>query len=144
MKSPIVALLAFAVLACTPAERPAPPAAAATPRQLLYVFAGDTNHAGGTDFLAVIDADSASATYAQVLATTPIGAGGTMPHHTEMQMPAGGRPMFANAFMAGRTYLFDFADPLKPRIAGMLDSVPGFRMPHSYARLADGTVLATL
>jgi hypothetical protein len=46
--------------------------------------------------------------------------------------------------MTGRTYLFDFADPLAPRIAGTLDSVPGLRMPHSFARLPDGNVLATM
>jgi len=46
--------------------------------------------------------------------------------------------------MTGRTYLFDFAEPLNPRIAGTADSVPGLHSPHSYTRLADGTVLATL
>lgn len=135
----------FAVLACTPAERSATPTASTAPGPYLYVFAGDGDHtAGESDFLAVIDADSASATYGRVVATTPIGAGGTMPHHTEMRMPLGGRPLFANSFMTGRTYLFDFTDPLVPRVAGTADSVPGLRMPHSYARLADGTVLATL
>lgn len=145
MKRCATSLLAFAAIACTSAERSATPTASPTSGRHLFVFAGDADHAAGeSDFLAVIDADTGSATYAQVLATTPIGAGGTMPHHTEMAMPAGGRWLFANSFMTGRTYLFDFADPLQPRIAGMLDSVPGLRMPHSFARLADGNVLATL
>ena len=137
--------LVFATLACTSAERSETPAQTANGGPYLYVFAGDADHsAGESDFLAVIDADSASATYAQVLATVPIGAGGTMPHHTEMAMPANGRSLFANSFMSGRTYLVDFANPLAPRIAGMLDSVPSFRMPHSFARLPDGNVLATM
>ena len=131
--------------------------AAARDGAYIYVFAGAARHgadtaphagaagdSGATDFLAVIDADSASPTYAQLVASVPIGAAGTMPHHTEMVMPEGGRALFANSFMTGRTYLFDFANPLKPRITGTLDSVPGFRMPHSFSRLADGTVLATL
>jgi hypothetical protein len=138
------AYLVLAVIACRPAEAPEA-ADSARMGPYLYVFAGDADHtASESDFLAVIDADSLSPTYAQVLATTPIGAGGTMPHHTELSMPAGGRPLFANSFMTGRTYLFDFANPLSPRIAGTLDSVPGFRMPHSFARLADGSVLATM
>ena len=141
-------LLGFASIACT--SRDLVPAAnrTAAAGSYVYVFAGDAAHgdhaSGEKDFLVVIDADTASPTYAQVLATTPIDAGGTMPHHTELEMPAGGRSLFANSFMTGRTYRFDFANPLAPRVAGTLDSVPGLRMPHSYARLADGNVLATM
>src|SRR5687768_4262713 len=132
-------------LACRQAEPPATTTESAGTASYLYVFAGDADHgASESDFLAVIDADTTSATYGHVRATIPIGAGGTMPHHTEMAMPSGGRSLFANSFMTGRTYLFDFANPLETRIAGMLDSVPGFRMPHSFARLADGNVLATM
>jgi len=144
--------------ACAPGERTE--VRGGEPRasgSYLYVFAGDAAHlasamagdsagahgAAGTDFLAVIDADTGSATYGQLLATTPIEVGGTMPHHTEMEMPAAGRTLFANSFMTGRTYRFDFADPLAPRIAGTVDSVAGLRLPHSYTRLADGNVLAT-
>src|SRR5688572_32563916 len=135
--------LILASLACRSPE-PAPTTGSAGSGSYLYVFAGDSDHSSGeSDFLAVIDADTTSATYGHVRATIPIGAGGTMPHHTEMAMPSGGRSLFANSFMTGRTYLFDFANPLAPRIAGMADSVPGLRSPHSYARLDDGTVLAT-
>ena len=136
-------LLMLATIACRPSETPATTAAGTG--SYLYVFAGDGDHAASeSDFLAVIDADTTSATYGQVRATVPIGAGGTMPHHTELAMPSNGRWLFANSFMTGRTYLFDFTNPLAPRIAGMLDSVPGFRMPHSFARLPDGNVLATM
>ena len=141
-------LIAFAAIACTSGENTSSANQAAGTGPYVYVFAGDadhTDHAGGeSDFLVVIDADTTSPTYAKVLATTPIGAGGTMPHHTEMAMPTGGRSLFANSFMTGRTYLFDFENPLAPRVAGMLDSVPGFRMPHSFSRLGDGNVLATM
>jgi hypothetical protein len=141
-------LLAFTAIACTAGERTTPAKQPTAAGPYVYVFAGDADHgdhsAGESDFLAVIDADTTSPTYAHVLATTPIDAGGTMPHHTELEMPSGGRSLFANSFMTGRTYLFDFTNPLAPRIAGTLDSVPGFRMPHSFARLDDGNVLATM
>lgn len=150
------------IVACSTAERadtsrPAP----AGNGPYLFVFAGDGKHAtmgGGhahdsavaagtaedSDFLAVIDADTASATYAQVVATSPTGAVGTMPHHIELEMPAGGRPLFASAYAAGRAYLFDLADAKRPRLTGTLDTVPGLRSPHSFVRLADGNVLATM
>jgi hypothetical protein len=112
---------------------------------LIYTFAGDDDRrAGDSDFLGVIDADPASPTYARVVATAPIGAMGTMPHHTELAMPAEGAWLFANGFMSGRTFLFDLADPLRPRLAATVDSIAGYAEPHSYWRLADGRVLATL
>ncbi|MGH7695863.1 MAG: hypothetical protein ACRENH_12820, partial [Gemmatimonadaceae bacterium] len=41
----------------------------------MFVWAGDAdNRAGDSDFLAVIDIDSTSTRYAQVVATLPIGA----------------------------------------------------------------------
>ncbi|HEV8364553.1 MAG TPA: hypothetical protein VGQ52_13645 [Gemmatimonadaceae bacterium] len=111
----------------------------------MFVWAGDAdNRAGDSDFLAVIDIDSTSARYAQVVATLPIGAVHTMPHHTESQMPPDGHALFANAFMPGRTYLFDLTNPLQPRIAGTIDTIPGLRQPHSYFRLPDGRVVATV
>ncbi len=111
----------------------------------IFAFAGADDVKGtGSDLLAVIDADPKSASYATVVAAVPLNAVGTMPHHTEMRMPAGGRWLFANAFMAGRTYLFDLTDPLAPRIAATVDSIPGFSHPHSYTRLDDGRVVATL
>ncbi|MEJ2340201.1 MAG: hypothetical protein P8Y15_15110, partial [Gemmatimonadales bacterium] len=59
-------------------------------------------------------------------------------------MPPAGQPLFANAFSAGETWLLDLSDPLRPTSVGMADPVPGYRMPHSFLRAADGTVLATL
>ena len=132
--------LAAATAAC--ARRPAAPRPS---RSYLFVWAGaDSARGGASDFLGVIDADTASPTYAMVVATAPVGAAGTMAHHTEMVMPAPGQWLFANGFMAGRTWLFDLADPLRPRVAATIDSVPGFVKPHSFWRLPDGDVLSTL
>ncbi|HEX5385735.1 MAG TPA: hypothetical protein VFW66_03430 [Gemmatimonadales bacterium] len=123
----------------------ATPSTGARSHSYIYAFAGDDDkRPGDSDFLAVIDADPASPTYARVLATAPIGAAGTMPHHTELTMPGNGQWLFANGFMSGRTFLFDLANPLAPRLAATLDSIPGFVKPHSYWRLPDGRLVATV
>jgi hypothetical protein len=155
-------LALMALIGCAATERPnaaaSPPAAAG---RYLFVFAGVSEHsmsdsghahgsattadtAGRSDFLAVIDTDTASETYAQVVATASLGVAGTVPHHIELEMPTGGRALVANGYAAGRAYLFDLADPMRPRLAGKLDTVPGLIMPHSFARLADGNVIATM
>lgn len=157
---PRLALALLLLAACRPGGDA--PAAVAGGGSYLYVFAGIDAHrhgegapapadsaaahapAGASDLLAVIDADSLSPTYAQVVATAPVGASGTFPHHTELEMPAGGRALFANSYGAGRVYRFDLADPRRPRVAGTADSVPGLRTPHSFVRLADGNVVATM
>lgn len=120
------------------------PASELEPAPYLFVWAGDHDEReGGTNFLAVIDADPASATYGDVVATAPLGGVGGMPHHSELLMPPD-RPLFANAFMAGETWLFDLSDPLHPTAVAKADPVPGYHMPHSFLRAPDGTVLATL
>ncbi len=157
-----LATLLALVTACSAADRPETRTRApADSGSYLFVWTGDGDHAmmaGGhrpdtaaapdtvehTDFLAVIDIDTASATYAQVVATVPTGTTGSMPHHIELEMPTGGRALFASAYTAGRAYLLDLANPKQPRIKGVIDSVPGLRTPHSFVRLADGNVLATM
>ncbi len=115
------------------------------PAAYLFAWAGDQDEReGDSNFLAVIDVYPASATYRQIVATAPIGTVGGMPHHSEAEMPPDGHPLFANAFMAGRSWLFDLRNPLEPTAVGEVDSVPGYHMPHSFLRVADGTVLATM
>jgi hypothetical protein len=94
------------------------------------------------DFLAVIDADPASPGYGQVVATAPTGVAGSMPHHTEVEMPIGGLLM-ANGFEAGRTWVFDLRDPLQPHIVASFGDLDGYMHPHTYFRLPNGNVLAT-
>jgi len=127
---------------CRPAARTE---TVARPAPYLFAWAYDQDaREGDTNFLAVIDADPTSATYGQVVATAPLGSVGGMPHHTEQAMPPDGLPLFASAYEAGRVYLFDLRDPLQPQLAAEADSVPGYRMPHSFVRLDDGSVLATV
>jgi hypothetical protein len=107
----------------------------------LFVWAGDAD-GRESDFLAVVDVDPHSATYRSVIATRPVDARGTRPHHTEYEMPDGGI-LWANGFAAGRTFLFDLRDPARPAIADAFDARGAFSHPHSYARLPNGHLLAT-
>jgi len=111
------------------------------PNSYLFLWAGD---AGGkaSDFLAVIDATRSSPNYGAIVASTPTGVAGAHPHHTELEMPAGGH-LLANGFHAGRTWLFDLTQPLRPTILTSFGDVAGYSHPHTFVRLADGHVLAT-
>ena len=120
--------------------QPAPQSEDAHSR-FLSVWAGDADKRQ-SDFLAVIDVDPRSASYAAVVATLPVGAIGTRPHHTEYEMPAAG-VLWANGFDSGRTFRFDLRKPASPQLAGSFDATALFSHPHSYARLANGNVLAT-
>lgn len=107
----------------------------------LYVWAGDADEKD-SDFLAVVDADPASAGYGSVVATLPVGAKATMPHHIEYESPPGDL-LFANGWKAGRSFVIDLGDPLKPRLAAEFKAAGGFNHPHSFARLPNGNVVAT-
>ena len=112
-----------------------------TASKFLFVWAGDADRKE-SDFLAVIAAERGSPDYGRVVTTLRIGASGTMPHHTEYGYPPG-HVLFANGWVAGRTFLLDVRDPLKPRVAGNVGAVGGYAFPHSFARLPNGHMLAT-
>jgi hypothetical protein len=127
-------LLVTVLLACTLST-------AAPKHSYLFAWCGDDDKTA-SDFLAVIDADPASPHYGQVLATVPTGVAGSIPHHTEVEMPAGGLLM-ANGFEAGRTWIFDLRQPLKPRVVTSFGDLGGYMHPHTFFRLPNGNVLAT-
>lgn len=112
-----------------------------TQSRFLFLWAGDADKQQ-SDFLAVVDADPRSTTYSSVVATLPVGFTATRPHHTEYEMPASGI-LWANGFDAGRTFRFDLRDPTRPKLLGSFTDRGPFEHPHSYARLANGNVLAT-
>jgi hypothetical protein len=122
------------------AGTPAPQPQAAGSRYL-FVWAGDADKKE-SDFLAVLDVDSRSTTFASVVTTLPVGAVGARPHHTEYAMPAGG-VLWANGFASGQTFRLNLRDPTHPRLAGVQGDAGPFSHPHSYARLPNGDVLAT-
>ncbi len=113
----------------------------------LYVWTGplETKQgpSKGNDFLAVLDADPTSSRYGTVLATADAGVPGMMAHHAEYVLPAG-RPLFANDYMAGKIFLLDVSHPTAPRLVRRIDDIPGYRRPHTFARLPNGNVVATL
>jgi hypothetical protein len=136
-------LLAFLLLGCAN-ESPRPTNATAAPARYLYVWAGtgdDTTN--GVDMMTVIDANPASATYATVLTALSVDSTGRMPHHTEFSLPPKG-PLFANDFTGDKTFLIDFSTPTAPSFGRRLPGVPGGRQLHSFARLPNGHVLATV
>jgi hypothetical protein len=107
----------------------------------LFVWAGD-DAKKGEDFLAVIDADPASATYGRAVASVPVPGPSGGPHHTELEMPEGG-VLLANAFGSGRTHVFDLRQPLAPRLVTSFGDLEGYSHPHTYVRLPNGHALAT-
>jgi hypothetical protein len=116
------------------------PHTATSQSSYLFVWAGGSG-TGASDFMATIDANPASRSYGRVLASVPTGTIG-MPHHTEQELGPDGH-LLANDFTAGRTWLFDLHDPLKPRILTSFGDVAGFSHPHTFSRLANGHVLTT-
>jgi hypothetical protein len=120
--------------------------------QYLFVWAGPrssdssaamSNAMGANDFLAVLDADGTSPTYGKTLATHEVGTPGMMAHHMELSLPVG-HPVFTSDYITGQIFLVDVDNPLAPRVARRIDSVPGFRSAHSFARLQNGNVVVAM
>ncbi len=132
------ALLAMLSEAC--ARNEPEPQAAAPPGSYLYVWAGDGDEKD-SDFLAVVDARPSSATYGELVATLPVGTTATMPHHVEYESPRDNL-LFANGWKAGRSFIIDLKDPLKPRLASQFKGAGGYSFPHSFARMPNGHVLS--
>src|SRR6202035_2705816 len=107
----------------------------------LFVWAGDADHKGN-DFLAVIDAEPASASYGYLVTTLATDQQTVQVHHTEYAMPSSGM-LSANDHGAGRTFIFDVRDALHPKMVTSFTDIGGYMHPHSYLRLPDGNVLAT-
>lgn len=120
----------------------------------LYVWAtaADTATAGDSAaarprargvVLLAIDLRAGSPTRGRVVrAVLAADTAGRMAHHTEHALAADGL-LFANDFGAGRTYRFDLRTPGEPRLLGDFTTAGPFGYPHSFVRLATGSVLAT-
>jgi hypothetical protein len=130
-------LTGLALAACGPR----PPGPVSAPAQYLYLWTA-ADDATQPDFLAVLDVTEDASRYGRLVTTLPVPGRGNRPHHTEHEMPAGGR-LFANGFASGQSFVFDLTRPAQPRIAGQFGSVDGYSHPHSFLRLPNGNVLAT-
>jgi hypothetical protein len=116
----------------------------AGPSRHLYVWAGAGNDtAGRVDMMVVLDADPSSDRYGAIQAALTLDTLGRMPHHTELIAPIAG-PLFANDYTGDKSFLVDFRQPDSPRFAGRVAAVPGGRRLHSFQRLPNGHVLATV
>jgi hypothetical protein len=138
-------VVAFAVMVgCSGTRESSGASTTSAPSRFLYVWAG-TGHdsTAGLDMITVLDADPASKTYGSVVAAQTVDSSGLMPHHTEFILPAKG-PLFANDYNGDKSFMIDFSDPTHPRSNGQIARVPGGRKIHSFARLANGHVLATV
>ena len=113
---------------------------AETASPYLYVWAGAESE-DDSDFLAVLDVDPGSDTYAQIVASVAVGVQGGA-HHSEHVMPAGDS-LFVNSFRAGSTFVIDVSDPLRPSVAASFREIGEYTYPHTFERLPDGNVLAT-
>jgi len=122
------------------AAAPARPQTAAAPHAL-FVWAGDREKKGN-DFLLVIDADPRSPQYGRMLTALATDQRTVRPHHTEYTMPESGM-LFVNDHDAGRSFILDVRDPLRPAVAGSFEDMAGFAHPHSYLRLPNGHVLVS-
>lgn len=115
------------------------------PARYLYVWAGTGHHdAKGPAMIAVFDADPASNSYGKLVNVVTVDSAGGMPHHTEFTPPTNATAFFANDFGTDRSYLIDFSSPENPRVSGRAMAVPGGRSMHSFARLPNGNVLASV
>jgi hypothetical protein len=97
----------------------------------------------GVDMISVIDADPASPRYGTIIDALTVDTMGMMPHHSELELPTAG-PLFVNDFMTGKSYLIGFASAQHPVVAGEMAAIPGAHNAHSFARLSNGHVLATI
>jgi hypothetical protein len=138
-RKPFLTLLALSgVAAVLPVAGSALPAVSG---HFMFVWAGDAAKQG-KDFLLVIDADPASPNYGKAVASGVTDQQTVRVHHTEYVMPESGM-LFANDHDAGRTFVLDVRDPLRPKVAASFNGLAGYAHPHSYLRLPNGHVLAT-
>jgi selenium-binding protein 1 len=115
------------------------------PEKVLYLFCVDAD-AQDNDFVAVIDVDPQSKTYAKVIHTLDLGSKGNEVHHWGYTDDR--TRIWAGGLFSSRIWLLDVAsDPRKPRIERVLEDVPkttGLSGPHTYYALPGRMLLSFL
>ena len=101
MKKLALLVLALSSVTLAGATRIAKP----RPARYVYVWAGTgTPKQTGLDMIAVIDANPASPKYGTVIDVLTVDSAGSMPHHSELELPSRG-PLFVNDYGAGRSFM---------------------------------------
>lgn len=113
---------------------------------LLYVWTSDAD-AKDPDFVAVVDADPKSATYAQVIATAATGSTvGNEAHH--FGYTADASRIFAGGLFSNRLFIYDVkSDPRRPKLISTipdLGAASGYSGPHTYYAVPGGVLIAML
>lgn len=135
----LLSILPVVVLAasCAPQPEVGPPALPVDRHAYVWAMAGDS---GSSDGLLVLDMDTASSAYGAVVGELLLDTTGTMTHHIERRVHDG--TLFANGWVANRTWIFDLSDPVRPAIRASFSGVEGVAgWTHDVARLPNGRML---
>jgi selenium-binding protein 1 len=112
---------------------------------VLYVWTSDADQKD-PDFLAVIDADPASPTYARVIATAPTDVPANEAHHFGYTVNAD--RIFAGGLFSDRLFIYDVAsDPRHPKLIKTvpdLRATTGYSGPHTFYAVPGGVMIAML
>src|SRR5690606_21995676 len=96
---------------------------------------------GGRDALLVLDVDTASSSYGAVVGELALDTAGGMPHHIERRVSEDGL-LFANGWVANRTWIFDLAIATRPVVRATFQSAGGaMAWSHDFTRLPNGNML---
>ena len=95
----------------------------------------------GHDALAVFDA-SPGPSFGDLVSFLPVQGAARMAHHTNYELPSD-NVLYANDWLAGRTFVFDLNDAHHPRIVRSFGAAGSYSYPHTFVHLANGDTLAT-
>lgn len=93
------------------------------------------------DFIAAFDVGPDAQPFGKLVAMLPVGDA-LMAHHTNYSLPPND-VLYANDWLANRTYVFDLRDASHPALLREFGSVGEYENPHSFAYLSNGNTLAT-
>ena len=95
----------------------------------------------GRDMLLVLDVDSASTGFGQVVGELALDTAGGMPHHIERRV-GDDSLVFANGWIANRSWIFDVGIATRPVVRATFQSAGGaMAWAHDFTRLPNGNVL---